>query len=229
MAAGTQMDDALSTSAFLTAIEESKQLPSSLQGGKNGMNMKKALVPHYSLAFVYGTLKKGFGNYWLMEEQILKGHAGFFGTAETKQRFPLVCGPFQVPFLLNIPSDGQHVVGELYLVDRIALARLDELEGVDKGHYERSCLLVSGLHIDSPARSMLGDGCIVEDWMEFKAEAYFAASHYARRLAQAPHLKAYTEKEAANYTRRKDRPQNYTFLQHIQAWIAKQGFANLEH
>lgn len=92
--------------------------------------------PH--LAFVYGTLKHGFGNHWLMEELMAGAHARFLGFACTKRRFPLVCGPFQVPFLLPSPSPSGHQVrGELYQVDSLAISRLDDLEGVSKGHYER--------------------------------------------------------------------------------------------
>lgn len=71
-----------------------------------------------SLAFVYGTLKQGFSNHWLMEDVMTKGHARFVGIASTKKRYPLVCGPFQVPFLLDMPACGCHVRGELYEVSK---------------------------------------------------------------------------------------------------------------
>lgn len=102
-----------------------------------------------SLAFVYGTLKRGFGNYWLMEELLAGAHAHFLGLACTRRRFPLVCGPFQVPFLLPSPSpSGHNVHGELYEVDAFAISRLDDLEGVTHGHYERRAIdifLLSGI------------------------------------------------------------------------------------
>jgi gamma-glutamylcyclotransferase (GGCT)/AIG2-like uncharacterized protein YtfP len=94
------------------------------------------LLPH--LAFVYGTLKQGFGNHWLMEELMESRHARFLGAGLTSRKFPLVCGPFRVPFLLHTPSPcGHHVRGEVYEIDDFALARLDDLEGITKGHYER--------------------------------------------------------------------------------------------
>jgi gamma-glutamylcyclotransferase (GGCT)/AIG2-like uncharacterized protein YtfP len=71
-----------------------------------------------SLAFVYGTLKQGFSNHWLMEDVMTKGHARFVGIASTKKQYPLVCGPFQVPFLLDMPACGCHVRGELYEVSQ---------------------------------------------------------------------------------------------------------------
>ena len=72
--------------------------------------------PPCSLAFVYGTLKQGFSNHWLIADVVGAGHAHFIGVAKTKQLYPLVCGPFQVPFLLNMPNSGLHVKGELYAV-----------------------------------------------------------------------------------------------------------------
>jgi hypothetical protein len=76
--------------------------------------------PPCSLAFVYGTLKQGFSNHWLIEDVVGEGHAHFIGVAKTKQRFPLVCGPFQVPFLLHMPNSGLQVKGELYAVSKQA-------------------------------------------------------------------------------------------------------------
>lgn len=75
--------------------------------------------PPCSLAFVYGTLKQGFSNHWLIEDVVGEGHAHFIGVARTKQRYPLVCGPFQVPFLLHMPNSGVQVKGELYAVRRV--------------------------------------------------------------------------------------------------------------
>lgn len=161
------------------------------------------------MAFVYGTLKRGFGNHWLMEELLADGHAVFVGEARTKKRFPLVCGPFQVPFLLNFPTSGHFVRGEVYQVDKVAMARLDELEGVTKGHYERHPVVVTTLET-VPAMDMV-------------AQAYFAAPSYSFAMAGAPHIPCYSQKEASTYIRRKDRPQNRTFLEHVFAWIEELG------
>jgi gamma-glutamylaminecyclotransferase len=169
-------------------------------------------------AFVYGTLKKGFSNYWLMEDVCSKGHARFLGFARTKEMFPMVCGPYQVPFLIDIPSSGHHVRGELYEVDRIAIERLDELEGVSKGNYVRRPIVLSALQLQSSVEQESLSSEII-------AQAYFAAPSYASKIAKAPHIEAFTEKEYATYVRRKDRPQNRTFLQHIEHWIKTQELA----
>lgn len=166
-------------------------------------------------AFVYGTLKKGFSNHWLMEDVVAKGHARFLGTARTKEKFPMVCGPYQVPFLIDLPSTGHHVRGELYEVDCHAIERLDELEGVSKGNYVRRSIVLSDLQLEPDYSNSV----------DLIAHAYFAAPSYASRLAVAPHIEAFTEKESATYVRRKDRPQNRTFLQHIEHWIKAQEVA----
>ncbi|OAE20425.1 hypothetical protein AXG93_4905s1250 [Marchantia polymorpha subsp. ruderalis] len=185
-----------------------------------------------SLAFVYGTLKRGFGNHWLMEEQMSKKHARLVGTAQTKMRYPLVCGPFQVPFLLMYPGEGEHVRGELYQVDSHCMELLDELEGVSKDHYERRQIVLTGIELDPSFKFSLQNGlngfsanqgyalmdAVVQPG-EVKAEAYFAHPHYTPGMYRAPHLEAYTEKEAATYTRGIHQPQNRTFLKHVYHWI----------
>ncbi|KAL3688708.1 hypothetical protein R1sor_015017 [Riccia sorocarpa] len=187
------------------------------------------------LAFVYGTLKRGFGNHWLMEEQMSKRHARLVGTAQTKLKYPLVCGPFQVPFLLSYPGEGEHVQGELYEIDNHCLERLDELEGVSKRHYERCPVSVTRIELDPSFKFSLQNGLngfsatqgysLMDTLVqpeEVKAEAYFAHEHYTPGMYRAPHLKAYTEKEAATYIRRIHRPQNRTFLEHVYHWIEEE-------
>lgn len=106
------------------------------------------------------------------------------------------------------PQHGVHVRGELYAVDQAALALLDELEGVTKGHYERRPLVLTDLESSS---------------QELLAEAYFAHLTLQRGLSSAPHIPAYTKKETVNYVYRKDRPKNRTFLEHVHHWIDAQG------
>ncbi|KAG0562214.1 hypothetical protein KC19_9G126900 [Ceratodon purpureus] len=190
-------------------VTELKQMKEYVRVNKSSTTLKS---PPTAYAFVYGTLKKGFSNYWLMEEVCATGHARFLGSARTKQKFPMVCGPYQVPFLIDIPSEGHHVRGELYEVDRVAIDRLDELEGVSKGNYVRRSVVLSDLQLQPSVEHEFTSPDLL-------AQAYFAAPSYASKIAEAPHIEAFTEKEMATYVRRKDRPQNRTFLQHIDHWI----------
>lgn len=97
----------------------------------------------------------------------------------------------------------------LHQVDSTAVELLDELEGVSKGHYVRRPLSLTCL------QSLLVQSSVDE----IEAEAYFAAGPLTQGLASAPHIEAYTKKETVNYIRRKDRPQNRTFLEHVHHWI----------
>uniref|UniRef100_A0ACD5WE46 Uncharacterized protein n=1 Tax=Avena sativa TaxID=4498 RepID=A0ACD5WE46_AVESA len=168
-----------------------------------------------TLVFTYGTLKRGFSNHALLQDLFLTGDAAFVGAAATASPLPLVCGPYRVPFLLNLPgSVGCHrVKGELYSVTARGLARLDELEGVSRGHYERL-----------PVEVMLAeDGA--EQLVEGEAVAYYAHRGYAAemwaRSGRRGHAE-YSPAVAAGYVRRVDRPQNLTFLEQIQVFVSSQ-------
>nr|ACO08961.1 UPF0131 protein CG2811 [Osmerus mordax] len=79
--------------------------------------------------FVYGTLKKGQPNYFRMLDKS-NGAAEFVANAHTLERYPLViAGEHNIPFLLNIPGEGQRVKGEVYNVDPQMLEFLDRFEG----------------------------------------------------------------------------------------------------
>ena len=166
-----------------------------------------------TLIFTYGTLKRGFSNHTLMQDLMRTGDASFVATCQTAEKYPLVCGPYRVPFLLNMSGSGHRVKGEVYAVSLSGLSRLDELEGTSRGHYER---LPITLELDNGD----GDGSCSEGLK--CAEAYYAHNSYAMELWKKDGkkgLKAYTEKEVKGYVKRKDRPQNLTFLDHIQLFV----------
>ncbi|CAK8575580.1 unnamed protein product [Lathyrus sativus] len=163
-----------------------------------------------ALIFTYGTLKRNFSNHPLLQDLILSGDASFIGTYRTVQNYPLVCGPYRVPFLLNIPGSGQSVYGELYSVSAEGLSRMDELEGTSRGHYERLPIKVvpSGEEMEAKITC---------------AEAYYAHGSYAIEMWNKngkQGLKCYTEKETIGYVKRKDRPQHLTFLDHIRLFLS---------
>ncbi|CAI5527003.1 unnamed protein product [Closterium sp. Naga37s-1] len=181
----------------------------------------------HSLAFVYGTLKKGFGNHWLMQKLMADGDAVKIGTAQTLQNYPLVCGPFQVPFLLHLPGSGHRVQGEVYEVNSKAVAALDVLEGTDRGHYMRCPLMLSDLVMSEKYAAGLGDKFAnlkqendgAEAPVAFMAEAYFAGLAHTPGLAMARPIESYDANAAATYVPRKFRPEGKTFLEHVHSWI----------
>lgn len=81
--------------------------------------------------FVYGTLKAGFRNqHW--------NGARLLGRYRTVERYPLLLlGPACLPWLSEEPGRGEQVIGELYAADAAQLARMDELEELDKPDWYR--------------------------------------------------------------------------------------------
>ncbi|KAJ3678728.1 hypothetical protein LUZ60_002531 [Juncus effusus] len=168
-----------------------------------------------TLIFTYGTLKRGFSNHKLIQSLIQSNHASFVSPATTSSPLPLVCGPYRVPFLLNSVSNHSRskevhrVSGELYSVTAQGLARLDELEGVEKGHYERLPLSVRVKFTG-------------EEEAEVKAEGYFGHRSYAAemwRRSGEKGLREYTKEVATGYVRRLDRPEGMSFLDHIRIFV----------
>ncbi|KAK8945248.1 putative gamma-glutamylcyclotransferase [Platanthera zijinensis] len=169
-----------------------------------------------AIIFTYGTLKRGFSNHGLIQEMILAGDAAFLGVSLTADRFPLVCGPYCVPFLINLPGAGERVLGELYAISRRVLARVDELEGVSRGHYERRPISAH-LLIGGEGGGGDGAGLLVE------AEAYYAHHSFSEELWRKNGEKgfcSYSSEVAMGYVRRKDRPQDITFLDQIRIFVS---------
>ena len=90
-------------------------------------------MPRQHLVFVYGTLKRGF-----CREHFLAGQS-FLAEARTLPKYRMYdCGTY--PGLKPCPQDGLSILGELWSVDDVCLARLDREEGGDEGLYARSLI-----------------------------------------------------------------------------------------
>ncbi|KAL7110004.1 hypothetical protein ACP275_06G210300 [Erythranthe tilingii] len=163
-----------------------------------------------SLIFVYGTLKRGFYNHKLIDALIRTTDAAFLGPHTTVESFPLVCGPHGIPYLINLPGSGTRIHGELYSVSSgLGLARLDELEGIDRGHYERLPVAV--------AAECGGERVRVVD-------AYFAHREFGEALWKRcgeEGLSEYGVDMVNNYVRREDRPPESNFILDIQKFISQ--------
>lgn len=83
-----------------------------------------------SLVFVYGTLKRSGANHHFMAGQ------AFAGSAQTPPGYALyeIAG---YPGMVREAGDLEGVRGEVWSVDDLCLAGLDELEGVNEGLYSR--------------------------------------------------------------------------------------------
>lgn len=84
------------------------------------------------IVFVYGTLKVGYGNHYLIGENPLSVARG--EAVSDDANFAMTNIGF--PYLITVQTGGFLAKGELYQVDDSCLARLDRLEGVPH-HYRR--------------------------------------------------------------------------------------------
>ncbi|GMN30594.1 hypothetical protein TIFTF001_002864 [Ficus carica] len=172
-------------------------------------------LPKQTLIFTYGTLKRGFPNHPLMQDLISRNDAIFLGTHLTLQPYPLVCGPHGIPYLINLPGKDHRVRGELYSVAARGLARLDDLEGLAIGHYERLPIRV--------VRDPNGDGVV-------SAEAYYAHRSFGEALWERNRregLSEYSESDGRRYVKRQDRPhQGRGILEDVRLFVASSADGN---
>ena len=83
--------------------------------------------------FVYGTLKEGFANFGINAGQRAPG------VFQTVQPYPLfIIGQYFLPWLVNQPGSGEHVLGQVFKVNEQVLKDMDVLEQIDEaGWYSR--------------------------------------------------------------------------------------------
>jgi gamma-glutamylcyclotransferase (GGCT)/AIG2-like uncharacterized protein YtfP len=89
------------------------------------------ILPEYDTeqnVFVYGTLKRGYGNNRLLKDST------FLGKAKTKKKWAMIGAGAAFPYLLTEDDEGHYVEGEVYSVTDKVLRSLDTLEGVPH-HY----------------------------------------------------------------------------------------------
>jgi gamma-glutamylaminecyclotransferase len=106
----------------------------------------------HPLLFVYGTLKRGFGNHRVM----LDAGGEFVCEGKTAERLPLIHRG--LPYLLDQPGRGHQVEGEVFRVGTAAgWHRIDRLEG----HPDFYCRRLTNILGD--------DGETYEAWTYFVA------------------------------------------------------------
>jgi gamma-glutamylcyclotransferase (GGCT)/AIG2-like uncharacterized protein YtfP len=112
-------------------IEELEEVLQKLQENAEYSPDKREVV------FVYGTLRKGYGNHRLLEE----GNAFFIGDAVTEEKYKLTASG--IPFVSKSEPICQ-IKGELYNVDGPTLRRLDQLEGHPNFYYREQIPVLVG-------------------------------------------------------------------------------------
>lgn len=169
------------------------------------------------LIFSYGTLKRGFPNHYLMQELMNQNAAVFLGKYFTHKSYPLVCGPYNIPYLINLPGSGNRVKGELYSVSTQGLARLDELEGTRFGHYERLPIRV----VEGECEGNDGNGAVFVAAVE--AEGYFANRSFGEELWEKKGkvgMDEYTENNGRDYVAIDKRAKRDCILDDIASFLS---------
>lgn len=133
------------------------------------------------LVFVFGTLKEGFPNHHVNRGKRLAG------TFSTTLPYPLyLVGKRRSPWMIDEPTRGSHVRGQVFEVDEVALRQMDVLERVDEpdGYRRKRIGVVSS-----------EDGSTLDVFVYMKDPAQFLAH---RGDAIGP-LSEYTAQHAALY------------------------------
>jgi gamma-glutamylaminecyclotransferase len=90
---------------------------------KDGIWYSKDNVLETNVVAVYGTLKKGYSNYW----NYLSGKSRHLGKGKTTDKYPLVVKG--LPYLINEKGKGYNVEVDVFKVSDSVLSALDRLEG----------------------------------------------------------------------------------------------------
>ena len=101
----------------------------------DGALYSKSNVLERNIVAVYGTLKKGFSNYYAHLSK-----SRHIGKGTTKDKYPLVVSG--LPYLINNKGVGHNVEVDVFSVDNKTLERLDILEGHPKW-YKREKVMIS--------------------------------------------------------------------------------------
>jgi len=149
------------------------------------------------LVFLYGTLKRGFPN-----SEFLPTGVEFVDEATTHDAMHLSVGRYGIPYLLpsGVGSGLQHVHGEVFRVDRQALATLDGFEGVGQGFYDRVAVVVM---CKNQERRNQTAWCYVRSAQNSGPE--WAREDTLETLARRPSISEYTRIEARAFVARNER------------------------
>jgi len=115
--------------------ERKKRIPGTLSESSSMQRQSDVLDNDIAVA-VYGTLKGGYNNNFILEDATL------VGKGKTADRYPLIIRQGGLPFLLYKLDRGYNVEVEVYLVNKKILRRLDILEGHPEWYRRREIPIV---------------------------------------------------------------------------------------
>lgn len=132
------------------------------------------------IAFIYGALAPSNPYHWLLKVAISTGHARYLGSAKTAEKFSFAWGPFLL-HRKEPSARAQHMQGELYELDAVALNLLDNVYGVTDELFLRRMIDVTpkNIRLDEELEATTPD----RDDVVLRVEAYFADPLSARGLS----------------------------------------------
>lgn len=136
--------------------------------------------------FVYGTLKEGFANFGINAGTRVPG------VFRTVQSYPLyIMGEAFLPWLVNQPGRGEHVIGQVFQVNEQVLRDMDALEQIDEdGWYARIEIEVQEVSL--------------QDAQPVRAFVYFGSSErLSREPVHAGPLAQFTSEHNTDYVNAK--------------------------
>ncbi|MFT4099733.1 MAG: gamma-glutamylcyclotransferase family protein [Burkholderiaceae bacterium] len=149
------------------------------------MSYKLSRYPMKQLVFVFGTLKEGFPNFATNMGKRLPG------VFLTRQRYPFyLVGERHSPWLINLPGEGERILGQVFEVDQAALDAMDRLERItEPDGYRRIVVEVES--------SAAGETKVVAAFAYLKQP-----QHYVATEVRSGPLSEYTLEHAALYRQR---------------------------
>ncbi|XP_064644436.1 putative gamma-glutamylcyclotransferase CG2811 isoform X2 [Lineus longissimus] len=137
-------------------------------------------MTNYTRVLVYGTLLRGQPNHYLIQNKD-NGEAKYIGIGQLQDRRPLVTAtPYNIPFLLDVPGEGENITGEIFDVDDKMLKVLDDLEN-HPNFYQREIIPFTFKKDsqDKPTEDSTGSA-----WVYLMKE-------FNKKMLQLPFLKSY--------------------------------------
>lgn len=116
-------------------VKDAEKAPNKSVAKKKTTVLKEGLTR----VFVYGTLKRGYTNH-----KYFLSDAIFLGKASTQDKWTMIGEGRGFPYVVERDDIfGHNVIGEVFLVDKAQLTKLDSLEGVASNHYKKVVVPIS--------------------------------------------------------------------------------------
>ena len=139
---------------------------------KDGVWYSKDNVIEDNLVAVYGTLKKGYSNYYSYLTS-----SKHIGKGETNEKYPLVISG--LPYLIEEKGNGHNVEVDVFKVSGTVLAQLDRLEGHPKWYKRKQ------------VEMRMSSGKILVCWIYFNILEKSKGREHHKTYTQKPYVRSW--------------------------------------